>query len=259
MKPIRTIEQTFIHTAGENESALIVYLTAGFPDLEHSMHLVRSCVQNGADIIEIGIPFSDPVADGPSIQYSSQKALEQGVTMRSILNRIQDLDVDVPIVIMSYLNPILSYGWSRFLKYTVHAHVAGLIIPDLPVEEAGERVVETQDYGLDLILLAAPTSTTSRLHSIADRTRGFIYCVSTTGTTGIRASLDGGALKFLERVKTITDIPCVIGFGISKPEHIQALRKSADGVVVGSRIIEGIRNREDIPEIVRIMKETTRR
>jgi tryptophan synthase alpha chain len=259
MKRADLIVHAFTQTSARNEAALIAYCTAGFPDLQRSMEIVRSCAENGADIIEIGIPFSDPVADGPSIQYSSHKALEQGVTLQMILSAILDLDIKVPVVIMSYLNPIISYGWNRFLDHAERSRIVGIIIPDLPVEEAAGRAIDAQEKGLDLILLAAPTSTSERLRCISTVSRGFIYCVSTTGTTGIRTFLDNNVHTFLERIRAMTDTPCAIGFGISQPTHIQFLRDRADGVVVGSRIIEAIRKNENIPELICSMKEATRR
>ncbi|MBN2620564.1 tryptophan synthase subunit alpha [candidate division WOR-3 bacterium] len=259
MRTADLIGQAFKHAAARNEAALVTYCTAGFPDLARSMEIVRSCATHGADIVEIGVPFSDPVADGPSIQYSSHKALEKGVTLQMILSAVQDLDTNVPVVLMSYLNPIISYGWNRFLDRAKRSHVAGIIIPDLPVEEAAARANDARAKELDLVLLAAPTSTPERLQRIVDTTHGFIYCISTIGTTGIRMSLDSNVRAFLERVRAITDKPRAVGFGISKPAHIRALRDCADGVVVGSRIIKAIRNEEDIPELIHSMKETTRR
>lgn len=259
MKHVNMIDQVFMNTADRHEAALIIYLTGGFPDLEQSMKLVQSCAQSGADIIEIGIPFSDPVADGPTIQYSSQQALAQGITLESIMKAIHELKIDIPIVVMSYLNPILAFGWSRFLDTAMHDNISGLIIPDLPVEEAVDRAADALSKGVHLILLAAPTSTLNRLQQIVDTTNGFIYCVSITGTTGARTFLDKNVHVFLQRIKKMTDKPCAIGFGITTPEHIHSLRESADGVIVGSRIIEGIRNNENIPKLVSIMKKATRR
>jgi tryptophan synthase alpha chain len=240
MRSSGSIADAFEHASARNEAALITYCTAGFPDLIRSMEIIRSCAEYGANIVEIGIPFSDPVADGPSIQYASHRALEQGVTLKAILGATEDLDTNVPVVLMSYLNPIISYGWDRFLDRAACSHIAGIIIPDLPVEEAAARAINAQAKGLDLILLAAPTSTPERL-------------------TGIRRSLDNGVRTFLEHIQTMSDKPRAVGFGISKPAHIQALRDCADGIVVGSRIIEAIRKQENIPELIHSMKETTRR
>jgi tryptophan synthase alpha chain len=253
------ITRTFKKVSSDNEAALIVYLTAGFPDLERSLVLASECAHRGADIMEIGIPFSDPVADGPSIQYASHKALEQGVTLSMILSVLEHLNVSAPIVIMSYLNPLLAFGWTRFLQAAAKSRVSGLIVPDLPVEEAQDRAREARASGLDLILLAAPTSAPARLKSIVETTQGFVYCVSMTGTTGVRSSLDKGTRRFLQRVRTMTDKPCAIGFGISTPAHVRSLCNDADGIVVGSRIIEAIRNNEDVPELVHTLKQQTRR
>lgn len=259
MNPISTISRAFNDTKARQEAVLIVYLTAGYPTLERSIDLVKDCARSGADIIEIGIPFSDPVADGPSIQESSQEALNNGVTLDGIMNVLTQSTLDVPCVIMSYLNPILAFGVKQFLKAMHRAHASGLILPDLPFEEAGEWVALTRQENLDLILLAAPTSSTERLACIAARSQGFIYCISTTGTTGVRQSLPEELTGFVHRIRTITDKPCAVGFGISKPEHIMILRDDVDGVIVGSRIIEGIRRKENIKELVGGLKKATRR
>jgi tryptophan synthase alpha chain len=250
---------TFAHTRARHEAALIVYLTAGFPTLDRSLAFMEMCATRGADIIEVGIPFSDPVADGPSIQYASCQALEQGVTMSMILDALKDNAISAPIVIMSYLNPILAFGWTHFLETAVQSRISGLIIPDLPVEEAQERAKDTRECGIDLILLAAPTSTPGRLKAIINTTQGFLYCVSMTGTTGVRSSLNADARGFLQRVRSLTDISRVIGFGISTPEHVRSLCRDADGIVVGSRMIEAIRHNEDVPGFVHTLKQQTRR
>jgi tryptophan synthase alpha chain len=259
MRHAGVITRVFAAAALRNESVLIVYCTAGYPNLHQSMDLVQSCAECGADIIEIGIPFSDPVADGSSIQYSSQQALEQGVTLNSIINALADLNLDVPIIIMSYLNPVLAFGQEHFLRSAARARVSGLIIPDLPVEEATRLSILAKELGVDLVLLAAPTSTPARLQRITKTSQGFVYCVSTTGTTGIRTVIDANTKAFLKRVRAMTDKPCAVGFGISTPEHIRSLRNEVDGIVIGSRIIEGIRNEENIPALIKAMKGATRR
>lgn len=259
MKHAGAIAHAFAQTSARNEAALIAYCTAGFPDLARSMELVRSCAEHGADIIEVGVPFSDPVADGHSIQFASHEALEHGVTLRAIMRALGDLDLHTPVVIMSYLNPLLSFGWDRFLDRAGYSRIAGMIIPDLPVEEAAQRSIQAHERGVDLVLLAAPTSTAERLQRIIEVSQGFVYCVGATGTTGVRTSLAQGTAAFVERVREVADIPCAVGFGISRSEHIHALRDHADGVVVGSRIIEAIRNEEDISDLIQSMKKATRR
>jgi tryptophan synthase alpha chain len=253
------ITEVFSNAQTRDEAVLIVYITAGFPNLDRSMELIESSARSGADIIEIGIPFSDPVADGPSIQYASHSALGCGISLRAVLDALRDLTLGKPLVIMSYLNPIFAFGWSRMLDVVEHTHVSGLIIPDLPVEEAEDWSTRSSNQGLDLILLAAPTSSPMRLKQIAELSQGFIYCVSTTGTTGLRETLSNGITDFVSRIRSVTTKPCAIGFGISKPEHVRSLRNDFDGIIIGSRIIEGIRKQEDIPALINSMKEATRR
>lgn len=259
MTVIRPIREKFNELKQKNEIALILYMTAGFPSLSESMNNLVELAKNGADIIEIGVPFSDPVADGPTIQYSSQIALSNGVTLRSILNEVKKIKLDTPLVIMSYLNPVLAYGKEGLLKDMKDAGISGIIIPDLPVEESEDWPSLSKNYNIDVIFLAAPTSSGERIRLIAQHSRGFIYYVSITGTTGVRDKLSSGLSGFIKNMRQATDKPIAVGFGISSPEQIVSLREEVDGVIIGSRIIEAIRKKEDLKIVVKNLKEATRR
>lgn len=259
MISIRPLQEKFKELKQKNEIALILYMTAGFPSLSESMDNLVELAKNGADIIEIGVPFSDPVADGSTIQYSSQIALSHGVTLRSILNEVKKIKLDTPLVIMSYLNPVLAYGKERFFKDMKDAGISGIIIPDLPVEESEDWMSPSKNYDIDVIFLAAPTSSGERIRLIANQSRGFIYYVSIAGTTGVRDTLASGILDFVKNIRRSTDKPIAVGFGISSPEQIVSLREEIDGVIIGSRIIEAMRKKEDLKIVVRNLKEATRR
>lgn len=253
------IGKKFAELREKQEMACIIYLTAGFPSLKESIQNMRLLSESGADIIEIGVPFSDPVADGPTIQYSSQIALENGVTLKMILEEIKKLRVDIPLVLMSYLNPLLAYGKEILFKDMREAKLSGIIIPDLPAEEAEEWVSLSKSYDIDFIFLVAPTSSEKRIKQSAERSEGFIYCVSIAGTTGVREELPTGLLEFIQRVRNVTDKPIAVGFGISRPDQVTALWGKADGVIIGSRIIDVMRQGGNIKETVKKLKEATRR
>jgi tryptophan synthase alpha chain len=224
-------------------------------------------VRRGGDLIEIGVPFSDPLADGPIIQRASQRALRGGTTLRTILQAVSELrrDVDVPLVLMTYYNPVFRYGEEAFVADALDAGVDGIIVPDLPPEEAQTLMELTTDTPLDLIFLAAPTSTAARLALISEASRGFIYYVSRLGTTGVRDQLADDLRMMLEKVRASTSQPIVVGFGVSTPEHVRLVAELADGVVVASailRLIEDLGNREDrlehIGDFVAALKAATR-
>src|SRR5918996_1518944 len=261
------IGHTFERLQKTHERALIPYVTAGDPDLEMTKRLVREMVRRGGDIIEIGVPFSDPLADGPIIQRASQRALQGGTTLRKILRTVSELrrDVDVPLVLMTYYNPVFRYGEEAFVADALDAGVDGIIVPDLPPEEAQTLMELTADTPLDLIFLAAPTSTSARLALISEASRGFIYYVSRLGTTGLRDRLADDLRMMLEKVRVSTSQPIVVGFGVSTPEHVRLVAELADGVVVASailKLIEDLRDREDrlehIGDFVAALKAATR-
>ena len=252
------IQKKFEQLQTKNEKALIVYLTAGFPTMDDFVRILKETADAGADIIEIGIPFSDPIADGPTIQASSQIGLEKGATIPVILDAIRDLNLNVPLVFMSYLNPLLAYGQEKLLKDMTDAGVTGLIIPDLPVEEAESWKIVAQSKDVDTIFLVTPTSSEQRIKLIANASAGFVYCVSLTGITGARSTLSSDVTGFLDRVKSCSKVPIAVGFGISKPEHILNLKAHADGLIVGSRVIDAIQIGEDLGALIRDLKDVTR-
>lgn len=252
------IRQKFADLRVKKETALIVYLTAGFPSMDRFLRNLKETAEAGADLIEIGVPFSDPIADGPTIQASSQIGLENGATIPVILKSIQTLNLDVPLIFMSYLNPLLAYGREKLLTDMPEAGVTGLIIPDLPVEEAASWKTAAQSRGVDTIFLVTPTSSDVRIRHIAEASTGFVYCVSLTGITGARSDLSGDVIGFLDRVRSHAHTPMAVGFGISKPEHIRNLIGHADGVIVGSRVIDAIRMEEDLGSLICDLKEATK-
>jgi len=253
------IDEKFATLRKNEEMAFITYLTAGFPSLNESIENIYLLSECGADIIELGVPFSDPIADGPSIQYASHIALKNGITLKELLMGLRQVKIDKPLVLMSYLNPLLSYKKEELFNDLKGTGFSGLIIPDLPVEESDAWVSLSNGYGINIIFLVAPTSPTERIRLIATKSQGFIYCVSVTGTTGMRSSLPPNIFQFVERVKSVTDKPIAVGFGISSPEQIKLLKGKADGVIVGSRIVEAIRQKENLKDILKKLKESTRR
>lgn len=220
--------------------ALIPYITVGYPSVEDTLEVVPLLASSGCDIVELGIPFSDPLADGATIQKASFCALKNGVSPKLCLEVAKGLSrkVDVPLVFMTYFNPVLSYGLEKFCAACARSGVDGLIIPDLPPDEGSELEDITQKHDLDLIYLLAPTSAEERIKLVADRARGFIYLVSVTGVTGARASLPQELNSFVARVRKLAAQPLCVGFGISTPEQARQVAEIADGVIVGSRIIQ---------------------
>ena len=220
--------------------ALIAYITVGYPSLETTYEAASVLADNGCDIIELGIPFSDPLADGATIQKASYQALQQGITPQICLEAASQLRqrVAVPLVFMSYYNPILSFGLEAFCQASAKAGIDGIIIPDLPPEEGIELQTSTSKHKLDLIYLLAPTSTEERVSLVAERCRGFIYLVSLTGVTGARQALPPGLEDFVGRVRQKAQQPLCVGFGVSNPEQAQRVARIADGVIVGSRLIQ---------------------
>jgi tryptophan synthase alpha chain len=253
------IEEKFNSLKNNNEAALIIYLTAGFPTLKESIENLQIISDSGADIIEIGVPFSDPIADGPTIQMSSQIALQNGINLKNIIHAIKEVDIETPLVVMSYLNPLRAYGKHTLFSDFKEAGISGIIIPDLPVEESYEWIELSKANKIDLIFLVAPTTSENRIQMITDQSNGFIYCVSVTGITGVRKELTAGLPDFVKRVKSKTRKPVAVGFGISNSDQIQELSRNVDGVIVGSRIIEAIRQKENLNDIVTEMKQATKR
>jgi len=244
------IETTFQRLQTAGRTALMPYLTMGYPERDSALTLVPAIAEAGADLIELGIPFSDPLADGPTIQASSQKALENGMTLSLCLEQATSLrgrGVIVPFVFMGYYNPIYQFGIERFAAQAAASGIDGVIIPDLPPEEAQAALDAFESQGLDLILLLAPTSNATRIRMVAELAQGFIYLVSLVGTTGARGQVAGDLQELVDRVRAQTDKPLAVGFGISTPNQAARVADLADGVIVGSALIEAI-GAAEIPE-----------
>jgi tryptophan synthase alpha chain len=250
---LNRIDETFSSLKRTGRKALIPFLTGGFPSLSLSLKLSLELAKRGADIIEIGVPFSDPIADGPIIQSSSQIALAKGASLRRILDLTEQFRAQssTPVALMSYYNPLLRWGIRSFMKAARAAGVDGVIIPDLPPEEAGELLGASEGLGLDLIFLVAPTSSEKRIRLISKVTRGYIYYVSVTGTTGMRRSLAPDLKPAVLRIREHTDLPIVVGFGISTPDQAEAARSLADGVIIGSALIAHIQKNLKQPDWIR--------
>lgn len=241
-----------IRKAFENGKAFIPFITCGDPDLETTAAVVRAAAANGADLIELGIPFSDPTAEGPVIQGANLRALNGGVTTDKIFDLVRDLrrDVEVPMVFMTYANVVFSYGSERFISTCREIGIDGLILPDVPYEEKEEFLPICRRYGVDLISLIAPTSE-DRIAMIAREAEGFLYIVSSLGVTGVRSEIRTDLGAIVETVRRNTDIPCAIGFGISTPEQAAKMAGISDGAIVGSAIVRLIgEHGKDAPEYV---------
>ena len=249
-----------IYKAFENKKAFIAFLTAGDPDFETSVKNFKAVAEAGADLIEIGIPFSDPIAEGPVIQEADIRALEAGMTTDKVFELLKEVrkDVDIPIVFMTYANPVFHYGADRFFKNASEAGADGIIIPDCPFEERHEFDEVAAKYGMDFISMLAPTSE-DRIKEIAAQAKGFIYVVSSLGVTGVRSEIKTDLESIIKLIKEATDTPAAIGFGISTPEQAAKMSKVADGVIVGSAMVrlvasEGANAPEKLAEYVKNMK-----
>ncbi len=244
------IQKQFDWLQSKNEKALVGFITAGDPDLESTRELFSVIEEGGADIIELGVPFSDPLADGPVIQAASQRSLKSGTTLKKIIQLVREIRQasQLPIVLMTSFNPVFVYGQQAFVKDAVEAGVDGVIVPDLPPEESEEFDAYALAQGLDVIYLLAPTSTPDRIKMIGSKSRGFIYYVSLTGVTGTRSSLAQGMEEKVKRIKQATALPVLIGFGISGPEQAKAASGFSDGVIVGSAIVRMIEENPDSTE-----------
>jgi len=237
------IQETFARLAAERRTALMPYLTMGYPALESALELVPTLVEAGADLIELGIPFSDPLADGATIQASSQQALENGMTLARCLEQAQALrasGVSVPLVMMGYYNPILQMGIETFADRAAAVGIDGAIVPDLPPEESDALRDALHNCGIDLIFLLAPTADEDRIHNVAGRASGFLYLVSLVGVTGARDRLPVELEDFVSRVRSATNLPLAVGFGIGTPEQAGRVARIADGVIVGSAVIRSL-------------------
>ncbi|MDQ7028356.1 MAG: tryptophan synthase subunit alpha [Ardenticatenia bacterium] len=243
-----SIEATFNRLRAQGRAALMPFITMGFPRRESAFELVPALVEGGADLIELGVPFSDPVADGATIQAASQRALQNGMSLALCLQQAAELrsrGVQVPFVLMGYYNPIFQMGESTFARCAAEAGIQGVIVPDLPPEEADSLQAALRAHGLHLIFLLAPTSDGTRVKLVTHRASGFIYLVSLTGVTGPRDRLPPDLEQFVARVRRATSLPLAVGFGIARPEHAAHVARIADGVIVGSALLKAIDRGDD--------------
>jgi len=245
------IDRTFNILKNRDQVALIPFIVAGDPDLETTEALVLKMAESGADIIELGVPFSDPIADGPIIQAASQRALQNGVNLRDIFRLTERLKgIDIPLVLMTYFNPVFCFGLKDFAEGCQKSGVDGVIIPDLPPEEAGLWISEARRMNLDTIFLVAPTSPPERIRLVSRCSRGFIYYVSVTGVTGTRENLPEEVGLAVKRIKEISQKPVAVGFGISSPEQAKRVSRFADGVIIGSAIVKIIGENLKSPDMI---------
>lgn len=252
------IEETFKRLRSENKKAFIPYIMAGDPNLDRTLERVIMLDECGADIIELGVPFSDPLADGPIIQKAAERALKAGVTLKEIIPFVKKLrqHTQISIVLMTYFNPVFKYGEEKFVKDAVDAGVDGVIIPDLPPEEGEGFIKLSRIHGLSTIFLVAPTSTIERIKKIVSSCSGFVYYVSITGITGSRLTLDRTFKNHIKTVRQLSDKPVAVGFGVSTPEDANAVAPLSDGVIVGSAIVKKFyEHPEDAKEFIKRLRE----
>jgi tryptophan synthase alpha chain len=246
------LDETFARLRARGERALMPYFTAGDPSLADTRRLVVEAARRGADVIELGVPFSDPLADGPVVQRAGTRALAAGATVPRVLETVAALraETDVPLVLMTYYNPVLAFGLKAFSRTAVDAGVDGAIVVDMPPEESEPLASEAVAAGLDLVYMAAPTSTPARVRLIAKASRGFIYVVSLTGVTGERKELPAELASQIDVLRGVTAMPLCVGFGISTPAQAAAVGRIADGAVVGSAIVRLVEARAGSPTLV---------
>lgn len=246
------IASSFTRAKAGSRSAFIAYIAAGDPTPSHTVPLVLALERGGADIIELGVPFSDPIADGPAIQRASERALRAGMTLPLLLETVQEIRrySQIPLLLFSYLNPLLRFGLENLAARAADAGVDGVLLTDLSVEEAERPVGILRARGLDTVFLAAPTSTDRRLRLVAEHSSGFVYLVSRTGVTGERAALSDSVRPLVRRVREQTSLPLAVGFGVSTPAQVAEVAAIADGVVVGSAIVNCIAREAAAPDLI---------
>ena len=249
---LNRIQKTFEKLKTKGEKALITFITAGDPSIKISKDIIFELEKSGADIIELGIPFSDPMADGPTIQAASERALKKSITVKHVFELVRDIrkKSQIPIVLFGYYNPVFAYGVERFAGDAKKAGADGILVVDLPPEEAHELKKAADSCSLDLIFLLTPTSDDNRMQLVAEKASGFIYYVSVAGITGARKELPGTIQKYIKKVRQFTPLPVGVGFGISTPEQVREVSKWADGVIVGSAIVNVIEKNQGLPDLV---------
>ena len=261
-----SVSARFEELRAKGQAALIPFITAGDPSLESTAKALRVLDQNGADMIELGVPYSDPLADGPVIQAAATRALQNGTTLEKVLDVVRTVAPELrsPIILFTYYNPILNMGVEKFLQTIYAAGVRGLVVPDLPLEESHVLLEPAEKAGIEVILLIAPTSPPDRVAAIAAKSQGFIYVVSATGVTGVRTEVAKGVKVMIEQLRVITDKPIAVGFGISQPEHAkQVIDWNADGAIVGSAMVRKLAEPDGglhaIAELCKTLKQAIRR
>jgi len=237
------VEEKFCELKNSKKLALMPFIMAGDPNIEKTSEILLKLQENGADLIELGIPYSDPLADGPVIQVAASRALKSGTNPRKVIKLLESLKgkLNIPIILFSYLNPLLCFGFEKFCEMASYAGVSGLIIPDLPLEEAYKFSKSVSNHSMDLILLVAPTTPFERMKQISNHTKGFIYLVSVTGVTGERNKMENRVENLIAKLKDVNSNPIAVGFGISTPQHVKKVRDwGADGVIIGSAFVKRI-------------------
>ena len=254
------LADTFARIKGNGHPGLVTYVTAGDPDLERTAGILRALDRAGADVLEVGVPFSDPLADGPVIQRATERALLSGTTLAKVLDMVAAVRAAIraPIVIFSYANPVLRLGAERFADRAREAGVDGVLVLDLPIEEADSFRGLLATRGIDTILLLSPTTTDERLRKAAALGSGFLYAISRLGVTGARDEVAEGAQQMVERIRRVSDLPVALGFGISKPEHVRHVGQWADAAVVGSALVKVIAEASGSPDLDARVEEYVR-
>ena len=240
---LSSVDEKFYELKNNKKIALMPFIMAGDPNIEKTSEILLKLQENGADLIELGIPYSDPLADGPIIQLSASRALKSGTTPKKVINLLESLkgELNIPIILFTYLNPLLCFGFEYFCELASNAGVSGLIIPDLPLEEAYKFSKIVSNHSMDLVLLVAPTTPFERMKKISNYTKGFTYLVSVTGVTGERNKMESRVENLIAKLKEINNNPIAVGFGISTPEHVNKVREwGADGVIIGSAFVKRI-------------------
>jgi tryptophan synthase alpha chain len=254
------LQETFTRLREDHAPGLVTYITAGDPDLDRTAGILRALDRAGADVLEVGVPFSDPLADGPVIQRATERALAAGTTLSGVLDLLRSIrsDISAPVVIFSYANPILRLGAELFADRACDAGVDGVLILDLPIEEAGESRSMLAKRGIDTILLLSPTTTDDRLRRAAELGSGFLYAISRLGVTGARDAVAAGAQEMVGRIRKVSDLPVALGFGISKPDHVREVGQWADAAVVGSALVDVIAREGASPDLNTRVEEYVR-